>query len=145
MHATVVAVFDDGVTLDVDSAIACARCAAGKGCGAGFLARNRNQLVQARLLPGVRVHEGQHVHIELAAQNLLRAALLAYGVPLLGAIAGASIAWATGVGDVAAAIMAVVGIVAGLVVSRGRLRRESCLQRLTPVVTGPASAADLAA
>ena len=139
MLATVVAVSDHGVTLDVDGAAACARCASGKGCGAGFVAGKRSRPIRARLLPGVRVREGQQVNIELAGRNLLRAAALVYGLPLTGALAGASLAWVLQAGDPGAAILAIAGIGAGVVASRLRLRRDDYLRRFTPVVTGPAT------
>ena len=142
MQGTVVSISSASVTLDVDATLACARCASGKGCGAAYFASGRDRQIRAQVLPGVQVREGQRVQVELAGSNLLRAAVLVYGVPLAGAVAGASLAWALEAGDLVAAVLAVAGIGAGLVVSRLRLRRDHCLQQFTPVVTGPAAAAD---
>ena len=143
MHGTVISISAAGVTLDVDATLACARCASGKGCGAGYFVRGRDRELRARLLPGVQVREGQRVQVELAGSNLLRAAVLVYGVPLAGAVAGALLAWTLQAGDLVAAALAIAGIGAGLVVSRLRLRRDHCLQQFTPIITGPAAAADL--
>ncbi|MDJ0700960.1 MAG: SoxR reducing system RseC family protein [Woeseiaceae bacterium] len=142
MHGTVISISSAGVTLDVDATLACARCASGKGCGAAYFAKDGNRQIRAQLLPGLRVREGQQVKVELAGSNLLRAAMLVYGVPLTGAVAGASLAWALQAGDLVAAALAIAGIGAGLMVSRLMLRREHCLQQFTPIVTGPAAAAD---
>ena len=74
------------------------------------------------------------VEISLAPNNLLRAALIVYGIPMLGALAGAMMAYAASLGDAGAAMAALLGLGIGLVISRWRLRQASCLQRFTPTI-----------
>jgi positive regulator of sigma E activity len=79
--------------------------------------------------------EGDQVAIELAPDNLLRASLIVYGLPLLGAFIGAAGAWLSGAGDLGAAITALAGVGVGIVAGRSRLQRSGCLRTFTPVVT----------
>ena len=117
--------------VEVDMAAVCARCAAGKGCGAG-LGRTRNRCVEARVPPGVEIRAGDSVQLALAPGTALRAAGLVYGLPLAAAACGAALAYLLGFGDPAAALAAVVGLFAGLVLARARLR--GCLKHFTPEV-----------
>lgn len=114
----------------------CPRCAAGKGCGAGILGRDgRPQRIDAVIARGVDVREGDDVRVELAPRNALEAALVVYGLPLAGAVAGAAVAYGFGAGDAWGVLSAGLGVAVGLVAGRRRLRRETCLRRFTPVVT----------
>ena len=120
----------------VTAALRCARCAAGKGCGADIVsgdARPRN--VEARLAPGLELREGDRVRIELAPDGILQASLIAYGLPLAGAVLGAGAAYLAGVGDLAGVLAVLTGGGAGVLAARGRLRRSPCRDRLTPIVT----------
>ena len=104
----------------VDEPVACARCAAGRGCGAGIFARQRaGEIIEARALTD-GLEPGTSVDILLDDGGLLRAAFFAYGYPLLGALAGAVLG--STFGDSAAAAGALAGIVVGLLTSRTRLR-----------------------
>ena len=78
---------------------------------------------------------GDVVSIELAPGNVLRAALIVYGLPLAGAAAGAALAYAFALGDAGAAGAAIGGLLAGALGGRRRLRDETCLARFTPTVT----------
>ena len=119
----------------IDVAIACPRCAAGKGCGAGLFAdTGRERRVEAAVRPGLQVAEGDLVEVVLAPDNLLRAALIVYGLPMAGAIVGALLAYALSLGDVAAALAALAGLILGLLLGRWRLRQEDCLSRFVPTV-----------
>ena len=63
--------------VEIDGAPGCARCASGKGCGAGVLAGDERLLsVEALIANGLAVREGDRVSIQLAQKNLLRAALI---------------------------------------------------------------------
>lgn len=122
--------------VEVEASFRCARCDAGKGCGAGFVAgdpgpRRVDALVASRL----ELQVGDRVRLELTADNVLRAAGLVYGLPLCGALAGAAVAWWFGAGDTGAALTATTGGLAGIVAGRLRLRRENCLRQFTPLVT----------
>jgi len=122
--------------VEVAASIRCARCAAGKGCGAGILGGDdKLRRVEALIAIDLDVGEGDQVAIELAPNNLLRASSIVYGLPLLGAVAGASGAWLSGMGDLGAAIAALAGVGVGILTGRRRLQRTGCLRTFTPVVT----------
>ena len=76
------------------------------------------------------------MQIELAPQNVLRAACIVYGVPLATAVVVAGIAWMAGVSEGTAVVAVIAGIVTGAFASRLWLRRDACLQQFTPVITG---------
>ncbi|NIA28161.1 MAG: hypothetical protein GWP02_08900 [Desulfobulbaceae bacterium] len=122
--------------VDIKLAASCPRCASGKGCGAGIFTAGTGptQPVEASVRTGLDISEGDVVEISLAPDNLLQAAIIVYGLPMLGAIAGAAWAYGFSSGDAAAALAALIGLGAGLVVSRWRLRRSSCLRRFVPIV-----------
>ncbi len=119
--------------VEVITAISCARCAAGKGCGAGLAGGGRkSRRIEAHIALGLDVREGDEVSIELAPRHLLNAALLVYGMPLGGALLGAVIAYSLGFGDLHAAVAGLLGIAAGIAVARRRAGREQC--RFTPTI-----------
>jgi positive regulator of sigma E activity len=127
----------DGVRaiVNVDVAAACPRCAAGKGCGAGLLTGSGgDRQVEATIPSGLDIAENDVVEISLAPDNLLRAAVIVYGLPMLGAVAAAAIAYVFSLGDAAAAVAALSGLGLGFAVSRWRLRRTACLRRFIPSV-----------
>ena len=122
--------------VEVVSAMRCARCAAGKGCGAGVLDGDpRPRRIDARIRDKLDLDVGDQVRVSLSPNDLLQAALTAYGAPLAGAVTFAAIAYLSGFGDLAATVTTLIGLVVGIGVGRWRLRRNACLQRFTPVVT----------
>ncbi|MBT8087190.1 MAG: SoxR reducing system RseC family protein [Gammaproteobacteria bacterium] len=120
--------------VEVDAAPACARCASGKGCGAGLLTGDKRRRVQAMVASGMEIHAGDEVRIELAPGNLLQASWLVYGLPLTGAVATAAVAYLLKLGDLAAAIAAIIGVAAGALFARSRLRETTCLHEFTPTI-----------
>ena len=122
--------------VDIEIVASCPRCASGKGCGAGIFTANTGsaQPVEASVRSGLDLSEGDVVEISLAPDNLLHAAIIVYGLPMVGAIIGAVLAYGFSFGDAAAALAALTGLGAGLIVSRWRLRQRSCLRRFVPVV-----------
>ncbi|MGB5625274.1 MAG: SoxR reducing system RseC family protein [Woeseiaceae bacterium] len=121
--------------VEVDTMVQCARCAAGKGCGAGLLGGTTgSRRVEALIGAGLTVSEGDEVRIELEPRNLLQASLIVYGVPLVSAIVAAALAYSADLGDLDAALAALGGIVAGLLFVRFRLRKANCLRQFTPTV-----------
>lgn len=121
--------------VEVDASVVCRRCREGKGCGAGLFGSSaKSRRFDVLIGDGVEVHEGDDVRIELAPANLLQASLTVYGLPLSGAILGAVIAYLAGLGELNAAMAALGGVMAGLVVARRRLQRASCLSRFTPTI-----------
>jgi len=126
---------DISAVVHVDTAIACPRCAAGKGCGAAlFGAGSGSGQVEASIRPGLSVVEGDVVEIALAPDNLLEAAFIVYGLPLIGGVVAAALAFGLSLGDAAAAVAVLAGLGAGVLAGRQRLRQTQCLQRFTPTV-----------
>lgn len=128
---------DDGTraVVAVDVSSACPRCAAGKGCGAGLFASGDGvRQVEATIRPGLDIAERDDVEISLAPDNLLQAALVVYGPPLLGAVAAAALAYTVSLGNGAAAVAALLGLISGLGVSRSWLRKSACLSQFVPTV-----------
>ncbi len=126
----------DGVRATVRVAAAsCPRCAAGKGCGAGLLpAGGAERRIEADIPEGLDVEVGDVVELVLAPANILRAALIVYGLPLCGAIGGASFAWGLGLDDGAAAALALLGLAVGLYAGRQRVSGARCMREFHPVV-----------
>ncbi len=124
-------------TVEVDTAVFCARCASGKGCGAGvFGSDDRPRQFAAPVLGNIRLHEGDVVRIELAPQSVLHAALIVYGIPLVTALAATGVAFFTGLPDSRAVLAAIAGLAAGVLIGRRWLQRANCLRRFTPAITG---------
>ena len=119
----------------VEGAFACARCAAGRGCGAGLLQKGRTRTFNARVPADLRLQPGDIVRLELKPDHLLQAASLAYGLPLLGIVL--AVGAASGIADANNEPLVIacglLGLVAGLVAGRRILRKEGCLQNMTPV------------
>ena len=67
-------------------------------------------------------------------RNVLRAAILVYGYPLAGAVLAAICAYAAGLSDLLAAAAALLGLAAGMLLARARLRNERCLRDFMPMV-----------
>ncbi len=147
-QGTVVALLRDGgghrAVVDVDALAACPRCAEGRGCGAGiFTAQRGNRRVEASIRPGLEIHEGDLVSIGLEPGNVLQAALIVYGLPLLGAAIATTAAYLFALGDPGAAFAALAGLAAGGYVGYRRLNRQACMMQFTPIVSariGPAGA-----
>lgn len=132
--------------VEVDAVVECARCAEGKGCGAGLLGASAgSRRIDALISAGLTVREGDEVSIELAPRNVLRASLIVYGWPLAGAVIAALIAYGAGLGDAYAALAAVIGLSTGLLLARRQLRSSRCLRRFTPMVVERADTAPPAA
>jgi sigma-E factor negative regulatory protein RseC len=125
--------------LEVERQAICARCAAGKGCGAAvFGGEAGSRQLHAVIASGIDVREGQLVEIAMQSGDILRAAGTVYGLPMLGALVGAAAGWGLELGDVAAAGMAMAGLAVGFGVARRRLRQEGCLRHLTPAIIAAA-------
>jgi positive regulator of sigma E activity len=119
--------------VEVDAAAVCARCAAGKGCGAlAFAGRAGKRRVTVTIPPGVDLGVGDSVNVTLEPRNVLLAAAIVYGWPLTGAALGAGIAIAASYGDAAAAASALTGLAAGAVLARQRLLKAGCQRRFMP-------------
>ncbi len=119
----------------VSEAPVCPRCAAGKGCGAGLLATQQGERnIEVTVPANLSVNINDDVEVSLAPDNILRAALIVYGIPLLGALAGTMLAYFVGLDDVGVVTSALLGLGAGLAAGRLKLRQAECLRRFTPVI-----------
>jgi sigma-E factor negative regulatory protein RseC len=139
-QGTVVEIIRDGrgcrAIVDVEAAAVCARCASGRGCGAGILtARQGVRRLDVAVQESGDLAAGDIVSVELAPGRVLRAALLVYGWPLAGAAVGAAFAYAFALADAGAAASALGGLAVGVVAGRRRLRDESCLEAFTPTLS----------
>jgi len=141
-EARVVTTGSNFATVAVEAAAACARCAAGRGCGAGLLQKGRTRLIQVRVADGLALEPGDCVRLELKPLRLLRAAWLAYGLPLFAMVlfVAAATAMADLAGDIGVMAFGAAGLATGLIAGRRILRRDSCLQHLTPVASERISA-----
>ena len=139
--ATVVAVELGSALLSVERNVACARCASGKGCGAGFLAESKASAELRLQIPeGVILRPGDTVNLIMEPANIFSAAVYVYGLPLIGVV-GALVVGRILVGpltDGVAVAIALLGLLTGFVSGRRILRRQRCIEQFTPgIATGP--------
>jgi sigma-E factor negative regulatory protein RseC len=114
----------------IDSGIHCSRCAAGKGCGAGLIgSRARPRRVVVVVPTGTELDKGDSVTVMLEPGNVLHAAWIVYGWPLLGAICGAGGSWLITDNDALAAMAALAGLAIGYLVAKLKLRQQGCVNR----------------
>lgn len=133
IHSLVADAHGTRAIVEVDVSSACPRCAAGKGCGAGLLIGTRQvRRVEAVVSANMALAAGDRVELVLPSSKLLQATLIVYGLPLLGAVGSAAMAYLLALGDAAAALAAIAGLSAGLLVGRWRLRRDACLAHFVP-------------
>lgn len=142
--ARITAVHGDRVSLIVDAPLACARCAAGKGCGAGLL--GRRAAAKAFELPrpaGLELCVGDEVTLDIQPERLLQASIWAYGLPLAAMLLGPVVAhWLWGpLSDSQLALASLAGLGLAIVVGRRLLVNEPCSGQLVPSISGhrPAS------
>ena len=136
--ATIISINNGLATVSVERLVACARCAAGKGCGAGLLGSQRaSARIELPAPDGMRLAIGDRVNLELRPADLLEASWLVYGLPLAGVVAALSVGWliAGALSDANAIVLAIAGLLAGLAAARYRISRNGCLRRLVPNIT----------
>jgi len=130
------------VVVEIDPVVVCERCESGKGCGAGLLGQQSgDRRVEAVVAEKLDVRNGDLVSIMLEPRNVLRAAIIVYGYPLTGAVLTALVAYGVGLGDIAAALAALSGLVAGILIAKVRLQNTRCLRDFTPIVVDRLTAA----
>ncbi len=135
----IVSIADGQATVSVDAAEICARCAAGKGCGAGLLTGSkRTRLIEVQLSPGMEIAAGDEVKLSLAPSHLLRAAIFAYGLPLVGIVIALALASVLNqaLDDQLAIVLAISGLVVGGLLGRHFLNKDACLKNLVPTISG---------
>lgn len=118
--------------------VVCARCRSGHGCGAGLaLGNDRPRELLVELAPGLDARPGDSVVLATAGGTLVRRTLIAYGLPLGGLLAAASLAGAAGLPDLAAAAAALLGLSGGAVVGRFAGRRDGSSAGIAPIAVPP--------
>lgn len=140
--ATVLSVSERSLRLRVDAGAACARCAAGRGCGAGVFGTGRTRELELARPATAQFVPGDRVTLALPARRLLRASLLAYGLPLLTLLA-VPLAAEHAFGpypDAWLAALAAAALGLSLVAGRRLLARDRCLSTLVPEIAGRARA-----
>jgi sigma-E factor negative regulatory protein RseC len=136
-QARVVAVDGDHVWLATMAPAACGSCATRTACGSGgstSMPKSRWRAARALQAGTAPLVLGDTVRVGVDRSALTRAAWVAYGLPLLAMLAAALPMQA--VGDGAAALAALLGLVAGAAVARGLVQRWQAA--LLPVVLGRA-------
>ncbi|TDG12005.1 transcriptional regulator [Seongchinamella unica] len=137
----VVAVDADGVWVETIRRSTCGSCAAQKGCGHGLMNRlsdGHRSLIRALSgeLDAVDCQVDDEVRISIPEEVILRGSLVVYMLPLLvmlaGAAAGSSLYPAAG--DIAAALGAVLGFVAGFALVRLHAFRHRDDKNLQPTL-----------
>lgn len=135
--ATVVSVRGAGrrrtALVDVRADTVCARCAAGRGCGAGLFGRPETlRRIEVSVPEYAGIRKGDTVELAMQPGDLLTASMIVYGWPLAGAAFGALLAWQIGGGDAVTALAALAGLGTGVWLARRRVRDAGCMQRFTP-------------
>jgi len=124
-------------TVRVDAPLTCARCAAGRGCGAALLqGTDRVTTIEIDVPPGCSAAVGDRVQLTVASGELLRGAMLGYGIPLAGmlAVPGLLAGLTSAPGDAATVLAAAGGLLAGWLASRYLLRRGNPCRRLVATI-----------
>lgn len=127
-QGTVVRSCGNRVVVRLDPVRACGACADPDGCGIGPLVSvfRRHAEVWTLPVPDSWVgRPGERVHVALAAASLVNGTLIAYGLPLLGAVGGAWLALRFApapVQDAWSAAGALAGLLAGFLAGRRAAR-----------------------
>jgi sigma-E factor negative regulatory protein RseC len=124
----VTALVEGAETLEADVAVAtsaaCARCRAGRGCGAGLPGvSSAERTLRVAVPDGISLVVGDPVTLCISGPSLLAAAGIAYGLPLAGLLSGALLGQALVPGDLGAPLAALAGLVAGAWIARRRAAR----------------------
>ena len=93
---TVTAVSAASVTIEFDPQTGCSACVTGAGCGLGpilrLLAGNGSRTVHLPNRPEETLREGERVQVVVRGRRVAALAVVAYGLPVVGVMAGAGIA-----------------------------------------------------
>lgn len=137
---TVLAAGPGTATVAVEAAVACERCAAGRGCGAAMPGGRRSSRLQVSVPRHLDLRPGDTVKLGLESAVLLRAAWLAYGLPLTAMVAAVAAGSATTGSEAGAVAFGIAGLLAGAALARRLLLKERGVRRFMPVALerGPA-------
>lgn len=132
---SVVEITPDSVIVDVDALPACQRCARGKGCGAGLLSGDeRKRRIEVPRPAELNLAAGDRVVLELSSRTVLRAAVYAYGLPLLTMMVALGLGSMAGPpAEITAILLAGTGLLTGVAISRWRLA-DACANAYTPEI-----------
>lgn len=139
--ATIISISNGTAIVAVSRTVACARCAAGKGCGAGlFSGKSKPVNLEVPVPETLKLQVGDKVNLELSPDSLLRASFLVYGLPLIGVISALILGrlFAGPLSDGYAVGLAIVGLVTGLIAGRARIGRNRCLEQFVPKISARA-------
>ncbi|HCZ14828.1 MAG TPA: Fis family transcriptional regulator [Candidatus Accumulibacter sp.] len=129
----VVEVQDGVIWLQPEQTSTCGSCASAGQCGKGIgsLAR-RNEARRFSIAHQNGLGVGERIVVGVAPRILVKAALIAYGLPLTTALAAAGIAQSWFGGDLATLLAAATGLACGLWMARLGARRLSASGELAP-------------
>jgi len=134
--ARVVGVDGATVWLEPEQTTSCGSCASASSCGAGVggvgTVANRIAARRFALDNANDLHVGERVVVGVAERALIRAALTAYGLPLLTALTTGGIAESTWGSDLATMAAMAGGLLGGLLLARLVARRLSAHGELAP-------------
>lgn len=130
---TVIATGRGTATVSVEAVVACERCATGRGCGAALPGRRRSRQLRVSVPDGLDLQPGDTVRLGLEPAVLLRAAWLAYGLPLTAMVAAVAAGSASVQSEAGAVALGAAGLAAGAAAARHLLRRERGVRRFVPV------------
>lgn len=139
--ATVISIADGKARVTIADRSTCPRCAAGKGCGAGIFGSARESVtLTVRVTSGLDVSTGDRVTLSLAPTDLVHAALFAYGAPLGGLLLASGMAYllVDPLTDALALGFSAFGLLAGGIAGRILARRDGCVSRMSPSISGHA-------
>jgi sigma-E factor negative regulatory protein RseC len=135
--AKIVSISGQTAIVNVANVAVCPRCAAGKGCGAGLFGASSDAATVSVKLPDAGTYrEGETIQLAIPAARLLHASLLAYGLPLAGALLFILLGRFVlqPMSDGAGIALAVAGLLVGFFAGRRQLQNDSCARRFQPVV-----------
>lgn len=96
--------------------------------------------MQIEIPDGMSVRQRDTIDLQIGSGYLLRAALLAYGLPLITTLVALILLQSSGFGtrDAIGIVAALAGLLGGLAIGRAFLRRESICDQFVPSIGGPA-------
>ncbi len=140
--ARVVRVSGDQVWLEPEQTTSCGHCASSASCAAGARAAAGIGTVTSRLQARRFVldnpqgssgfHEGERVVVGVSERSLFSAALTAYGLPLVFALAAGSVTQAVYGADLTTMLGMAGGLFLGLLAARLKARRLAARGELSP-------------
>lgn len=131
-EGTVVAVMAGSAIVSVDAALACARCASGRGCGAILPGKRRKRELTVPVAAGLELRQGDIVRLALEPARLLQAAWLAYGLPLASMVAAVAAGSPVTGSDAGAIAFGAGGLLAGTLAARRILRKNDAIRCFQP-------------